>query len=80
MPRNTGRDFGPVDVKDSLRGFAAARQAVCDVAGGLSPEQRRFTGRHETFGDLTVQRYLEIDLEHDQGHLRDLERNIQLAR
>ncbi len=74
--RNTGRDFGPVDIKDSLRGFADARRAVRDFVGGLSPEQLRFTGRHETFGELTVQRYLEIDLEHDQGHLRDLERYL----
>jgi DinB family protein len=78
--RNTGRDFGPVDVEVSLRGFADARRAVRDFVGGLSPEQRRFTGRHETFGELTVQRYLEIDLEHDQGHLRDLERSIQISR
>ena len=74
--RNTGRDFGPADLKDSLRGFADARQAVRDVARGLSPAQRRFTGRHETFGELTVEQYLEIDLEHDQGHLRDLERYL----
>src|SRR3989442_5726233 len=38
---NTGRDFGPVDVKDSLRGFADARRAVRDVLRGLSPEQQR---------------------------------------
>ncbi len=74
--RNTGRDFGPADLRDSLRGFADARRAVRDFASGLSPEQRRFTGWHETFGELTVQRYLEIDLEHDQGHLRDLERYL----
>jgi hypothetical protein len=73
---NTGRDFGPVDLKDSLRGFADARQAVRDIAGGLSPEQQRFTGQHQTFGQLTVERYLEIDLEHDQSHLRDLERYL----
>ncbi len=73
---NTGRDFGTVDVKDSLRGFAEARQAVREVALGLSPEQQHFTGRHRTFGELTIQRYLEIDLEHDQGHLCDLERYL----
>jgi len=74
--RNDGRDFGPADLNDSLRGFADARQAVRDVAIGLSPEQQRFTGQHQTFGELTVERYLEIDLEHDQGHLRDLERYL----
>jgi hypothetical protein len=75
---NTGRDFGPVDLKDSLRGFADARQAVRDLALGLSREQQHFTGQHQTFGELTVERYLEIDLEHDQGHLRDLERSLLL--
>jgi len=75
---NTGRDFGSVDLKDSLRGFADARQAVRDLALGLSREQQHFTGQHQTFGELTVERYLEIDLEHDQGHLRDLERSLLL--
>jgi hypothetical protein len=75
---NTGRDFGSVDLKDSLRRFADARQAVRDVALGLSREQQHFTGQHQTFGELTVERYLEIDLEHDQGHLRDLERSLLL--
>jgi len=74
--RNDGRDFGSVDLQESLGGFAAARQAVRDVAIGLSPEQQRFTGQHQTFGELTVERYLEIDLERDQGHLRDLERYL----
>ncbi|TMD09187.1 MAG: DinB family protein [Chloroflexi bacterium] len=74
--RNDGRDFGSVDLQDSLRGFAAARRAVRNVAAGLSPEQQHFTGQHQTFGELTIQRYLEIDLEHDQGHLRDLERYL----
>ena len=75
---NTGRDFGSVDLKDSLRGFADARQAVRDLALGLSRKQQHFTGQHQTFGELTVERYLEIDLEHDQGHLRDLERFLLL--
>ena len=43
-----------------------------------SREQQHFTGQHQTFGELTVERYLEIDLEHDQGHLRDLERSLLL--
>ncbi len=78
--RNTGRDFGPVDVKDSLRGFGEARRAVHDFVRGLSPEQLQFPGTHQTFGEITVHDYLKLDLEHDQGHLRDLERSIQLAR
>jgi hypothetical protein len=77
--RNTGRDFGPVDVKDSLRGFGEARRAVHDFVRGLSPEQLQVTGTHRTFGEITVHDYLKLDLEHDQGHLRDLGRSLQLA-
>jgi DinB superfamily len=75
--RNTGRDFGPVDLRDSLRGFAETRQAIHVFARGLSPEQLGHTGTHQTFGEITVHDYLKLDLEHDEGHLRDLERSLQ---
>lgn len=73
---NTGRDFGSVDLKESLRCWADARRQVLDLARRLSPEQLRYTGRHTTFGEITVGDYLKIDLEHDQGHLRDLRRRL----
>jgi hypothetical protein len=40
----------------------------------LEPDQRTgLTGRHDRYGDVTVERYLEIALEHDRDHLRGLE-------
>lgn len=78
--QNTGRDFGRVELRDSLRGFAETRRTVNEFARGLSPEQLRHTGTHQTFGEITVHDYLKLDLEHDQGHLRDLERSLQITR
>ena len=41
----------------------------------LDADQRTaLTGRHERYGDVTVDRYLEIALAHDRDHLRGLER------
>ena len=77
---NTGRDFGPVDLKASLRGFAQTRSQVVRLVGGLSAEQLRCTGHHQTFGDITAHDYLKIDLEHDQGHLGNLQRSLASAR
>jgi len=77
---NTGRDFGSVDLKACLRGFAEARSQVVQLARGLSAEQLTYTGHHQTFGDITAHDYLRIDLEHDQGHLGDLRRSLASAR
>jgi hypothetical protein len=55
---------------------------LIDYVKTLDGEQRsQLRGRHERYGDVTVDRYLEIALEHDQDHLRGLERLAgQLAR
>lgn len=76
---NTGRDFGLVDLEVSLRGFADARALVIDFVRGLSVEQLSYTGRHQAFGDVTAHDYLKIDLEHDRGHLADLQRSLEAA-
>lgn len=77
---NTGRDFGPVDLEDSLRGFAESRAAVLEFVRGLSPAQLRLTGYHKRFGAITAHDYLKIDLEHDQGHIQDLMARIPLPK
>jgi hypothetical protein len=77
--RNTGRDFGPVDLQDSLRRFTESRAGVHDFMRGLTPAQRQRTGRHQGFGAITAHDYLKIDLEHDQGHLGELEQLMVTA-
>ena len=77
---NTGRDFGMVDLLDSLHVWAVTRQEIIDFVSNLSEQQFSLTGIHETFGTLTVQRVLEQMLDHDQEHIRDLEKVISLHR
>jgi len=74
---NTGRDFGPVDLNDSLRGFLESRRAVHDFMRRLSPAELRLTGRHQTFGHITALDYLKLDLEHDREHLHALEASMR---
>jgi hypothetical protein len=73
---NTGRDFGMFDLLDSLRAWAATRGEIIDFVSNMSEEQFSSTGTHAAFGTLTVQRVLELMLDHDQEHIRDLEKMI----
>ncbi len=58
----------------ALDEWAETRGRLLDFVRGLSDEERARTGRHETHGDITVERYLQIALDHDRDHLRGLER------
>jgi len=40
----------------------------------LSEEERSRVGLHTKFGELTVDGYLRVALDHDRDHLRSLER------
>jgi hypothetical protein len=73
---NTGRDFGMFDLLDSLHAWAVTRQEIIGFVSNLSEQQFSLTGTHAAFGSLTVQRVLELMLDHDQEHLRDLEKMI----
>jgi len=77
---NTGRDFGPVDLRQFLRAWAEARDQVVAFERGLSPTQLSHTGVHRSFAEITVHDYLKIDLKRDQGHLSDLQRSLEAAR
>jgi hypothetical protein len=71
---NEDTDFGGIHLEEALDGWAETRARLLDFVRTLSEEQRRLTGLHERYGDVTVDRYLEIALEHDRDHLRGLER------
>jgi len=73
---NTGRDFGMVDLLDSLHAWAIPRVEIIDFVANLSEEQFSLVGTHAAFGTLTVQGVLELMLDHDQEHIRDLEKAI----
>src|SRR5260370_39269332 len=71
---NDGTDFSGIHLDDALDEWTATRLMLLGYVKTLDGEQRVLTGRHERYGDVTVDRYLEIALEHDRDHLRGLER------
>ena len=71
---NDGTDFSGIHLDDALDEWTATRMMLIGYVKTLDGEQRALTGRHERYGEVTVDRYLEIALEHDQDHLRGLER------
>ena len=70
-----GADFSGIHLEDALDEWTATRLMLMGYVRTLDEEQRtRLTGRHDRYGDLTVDRYLEIALKHDRDHLSGLER------
>ena len=70
-----GADFSGIHLEDALEEWTATRLMLTGYVRTLDEEQRtRLTGRHDRYGDLTVDRYLEIALKHDRDHLSGLER------
>jgi DinB superfamily len=70
-----GADFSGIHLEDALDEWTATRLMLIGYVRTLDEEQRtRLTGRHERYGNLTVDRYLEIALKHDRDHLSGLER------
>ena len=71
---NEATDFGDVEVEDALEEWSATRARVIDFVKTLTEDQHRLTGRHEKYGDVRVEDYLAIALDHDRDHLNALER------
>ncbi len=71
---NDDRDFAGEQLEEALDEWAATRGRILDFVRGLSEEERARVGVHERYGEISVDRYLEIALEHDRSHLRDVER------
>jgi hypothetical protein len=71
---NDETDFSGTHLDEALDDWNVTRARLIDYVRTLDGEQRsQLKGRHERYGDVTVDRYLEIALEHDQDHLRGLE-------
>jgi hypothetical protein len=74
---NTGRDFSPIDLKDALREWSAARQEIVDFVKDLPEEKLMHTGIHPILGQINVLDVLKSMDKHDREHLRDLERDLE---
>jgi len=71
---NDGTDFSGTQLEAALEEWSATRERLIDFVRSLDGAQRTLTGHHDRYGAVTVDRYLEIALEHDRDHLRGLER------
>lgn len=71
---NDERDFDGVTMQTAVTEWVDTRARLIDFVRELSDEERSRVGVHAKFGDLTVDGYLRIALEHDQDHLKSLER------
>jgi hypothetical protein len=71
---NDERDFEGISLQSALTEWSETRARLLDYVRGLSEEDRARVGVHTKFGELTVDGYLRIALDHDRDHLRSLER------
>lgn len=71
---NDERDFDGTSLQSALTEWTEARDRLIDFVRGLNEEERARVGLHTKFGEITVDGYLRIALDHDQDHLRSLER------
>jgi hypothetical protein len=71
---NDNRDFDHIALKSALEEWADSRRRLLDFVRGLTDEERNRVGVHAKFGEVTVDGYLKIALDHDRDHLRSLER------
>lgn len=71
---NDGTDFSGIQLEEALNEWTDIRRRLLDFVRGLSLEERARVGLHERFGEVSVDRYLQIALDHDREHLRGLER------
>jgi len=71
---NDERDFEGISLDGALVDWAETRARLVDYVGGLSADERSGVGIHSTYGEITVDEYLKIVLEHDRDHLAALER------
>lgn len=71
---NDERDFDGLTLEGVLAEWTQTRARLVDFVHGLSPSERHGTGTHATYGEISVDAYLRIALEHDRDHLGALER------
>jgi hypothetical protein len=71
---NDDREFEGIRLEEALEDWIATRSRLLDYVASLSESERARVGVHDRFGEISVDQYLEIALDHDRSHLRGLER------
>jgi len=67
------RDYNRQDVVAALNAFTNARRQNVALLRTVDEDALKRTGELQGVGEITLDRLLEMMLEHDQGHLDDLQ-------
>jgi len=73
---NTGRDFSPLDLRNSLHDWAETRHKIIDFLRALPEEKWSLSATHDIRGTVTILDHLRIWVDHDKEHLEDLEQML----
>lgn len=74
---NTGWRFDGLDMGEALNEWVLWRRRWLDLVETFSAEEHRRHGQHPTFGKLTVRGVMQVALEHDRDHAKDIERMVE---
>jgi hypothetical protein len=67
------RDYNNQSASEALEAFRAARRRNLELLAGLRPEQLEREGTLENVGVISLQKLIAMMIEHDQGHLAELQ-------
>jgi DinB superfamily len=71
---NDERDFDGLTLDGVIAEWTETRARLVEFVSQLSPAERQRTGTHATYGEISVDGYLRVALDHDRDHLGALER------
>lgn len=71
------RQYHKQSGRGALADFAAARKQTLAILDRLTPPQWQLATRHAIFGPTTLQELVNLTVEHDRLHLRQIRENLQ---
>lgn len=74
------RRYNSQPLQPALDEFLAARRACLKTLEGVTPEQLVRRGFFEHVGELNLARLLELWVEHDEGHIKELDELLPILR
>jgi hypothetical protein len=75
---NSQRDFSGIDLREALQDWEQTRKEIHTYLESLPEEAMMYAADHVTYGKITLMGYLKVWLEHDQEHLEDLQRSLEI--
>ena len=74
------RRYNNQPLQPALDAFVASRRASLVMLADLTPAQLERRGSFENVGEVSLARLLELWVEHDQGHLKELDHLLPILR